>query len=266
MPDTIDLIVKHEREARRVAVEQDGFAYFPGVVGSSVVGQLRTAFDRLTANPESFDHHDTPEDRGFLNKHINNAFNFDPVFLRCMDLPGVIDTAEDVLGDDCHVLAMTAWITGPGRPDQDLHCDWIPMTMPADVLADPRINVPAFIVTAHLYLNDMYEDLGPTKIVPGSHKSGRNPDGDTHWGGIGEKSILCKAGDVVMFRSDVWHRGSANKSVEDRYLIQVNYSQRVIAQRFPPYLNKFQFNPEIVSMASPRQIRLMGDHVSGNYA
>ena len=41
--------------------------------------------------------------------------------------------------------------------------------------------------------------------------------------------MLCAAGDVLLFWSDVWHRGSANTSAETRYLLQVHYAQRMIA-------------------------------------
>ena len=71
--------------------------------------------------------------------------------------------------------------------------------------------MPVFITTAHYYLNDMYEELGPTKFVPGTHKSGRRPMGDTEWNSITEKSVICKAGDAVMFRCEVWHRGTSNR-------------------------------------------------------
>ena len=68
-----------------------------------------------------------------------------------------------------------------------------------------------------------------------------------------EESILCNAGDVVLFRSEVWHRGSANTSNQVRYLMQVHYAMRMITQKYPPYLNKFQFDESILAQATPRQ-------------
>ncbi|NKB71492.1 MAG: hypothetical protein GKR89_30845 [Candidatus Latescibacteria bacterium] len=78
-------------------------------------------------------------------------------------------------------------------------------------------------------------------------------------------SILCKAGDVVIFRSEVWHRGSANSSGETRYLLQVHYSKRMITQKYPPYFGQFRFDEAIVAQANPRQRRLLGDHKPSNY-
>ena len=76
---------------------------------------------------------------------------------------------------------------------------------------------------------------------------------------------MCKAGDCVLFRCEVWHRGTANTSNQMRYLLQVHYAQRIITQKYPPYLNKFQFDPALLTQATPRQRRLLGDHVPSNY-
>ena len=59
-------------------------------------------------------------------------------------------------------------------------------------------------------------------MIPGSHRAGRPPEADdTHWNGIEQGSVMVKAGDVVLHRSEMWHRGSANIGSETRYLVQV---------------------------------------------
>ena len=265
MVEALELKTQPDLASRVQGIEEDGYAYFPGAMSADQVAELREVMAHLTPIEASFNRYSTPDNGGFLNKHINNVFNHDPIFLQYMDGAGVIDLAEAVHGDDCHIIGMTAWVTGPGRPDQHLHCDWLPVELPGDVLDDPRVKMPVFITTAHYYLNDMYEELGPTKFIPGSHKSGRRPMGDADWDGVTEKSVLCKAGDAVMFRCEVWHRGTSNRSDEDRYLLQVHYAKRMITQKFPPYLNKFQFDPDIIALCNPRQRRLLGDHTSSNY-
>ena len=266
MSQALPLVAHPDLENQVKAMEEDGYAYLPKVIDEAQLSELRDAMDRLTAIPASFDRHSLPENgSGFLNKHINNAFNRDAVFLHYLDKSPVIELAEAVHGADCHVIGMTAWVTGPGRPDQGLHSDWLPIPLPTDILEDPRVKVPIFITTAHYYLDDLYEDLGPTKFVPGSHLSGRRPDGEAEWKGAKEQSILCNAGDVVIFRSEVWHRGTANRSDQTRYLLQVHYANRMITQKFPPYLNRFQFDAAILEQATERQQRLMGNHRPGAY-
>mgnify|MGYP003962478049 CR=1 FL=1 len=265
MRQPLPLVAYETLEERARAIQEDGFAYFPAALSAAEVATLRDTMDGLTAIPESFDRYHTAEDAGFLQAHVNNAFNRDPLFLQYLDRPDVIELAEAIHGADCHVIGMTSWLTGPGRPDQTLHTDWLPLPLPEDVASDPRVNVPVFITTTHYYLDDMTEELGPTAFVPGSHRSGRSPDGETEWKGEGERSILCKAGDAVSFRSEVWHRGTANVGDSVRHLLQVHYAHRMITQKYPPYLNRFQFDEAILAQASPRQRRLMGDHRSGAY-
>ena len=260
MAHFLRLVPQPDLTSRVKAIQDDGFVYFPSVISSDEVAELRSAMDRLEEIPEYMDRiHES------WSRHFNNAFNRDEVFLKYLDKPGIIELVEEIHGADCHIIGMTAWITGPGRPEQTLHIDYLPISLPEDILADPRVTIPVFITTAHYYLDDMYEELGPTKFVPGSHLSGRGPKGDAEWKGVGEQSILCNAGDVVIFRSEVWHRGSANTSNQDRYLLQVHYAQRMITQKFPPYLNRFQFDEEILARLTPRQRRLVGEHRSSNY-
>jgi hypothetical protein len=232
---------------RDEAVRRDGFAYLPALLDAAEVRQLRAAMDRVEPLAESFDRLETPPEHRFYHKVINNAFNREPLFQSFLDYPGVIELAESLHGDDCHVIGMTAWLTGPGRPEQGLHADWQPLTLPEDVMDDPRVEIPVFITTAHFYLDDITEALGPTVFVPGSHRAGRPPQGETSWRGVEEHSLLCQAGDVVIFRSEVWHRGTANDSDRTRYLLQVHYAETLLQG------------------ASPRQRRLLGDHRSSNY-
>lgn len=265
MADSLPLVAHAKLTDRVQAMERDGYAYFPALLEEEEVARLRAAMGLLQPLEASFDRDQTVESGGFINKSVNNAFNRDPLFLQYLDKPGVIELAEAVHGEDCHVIGMTAWMTGPGRPDQNLHTDWQPLTLPKEVMADPRVKVPIFITTAHFYLDDIDQELGPTNFVPGSHLSGRTPQGDVTWQGGGEQSILCRAGDVVLFRCEVWHRGTANRSKRTRYLLQVHYAKRMITQKFPPYLNRFQFDPEFLDRATPRQLRLLGDHGASNY-
>lgn len=263
MSNALSLIAYPDLAGQVKAMEEDGYAYLPGILNDEEITELRAAMDRLVAIPASFDRHDNTG--GFLNKSINNVFNRDPLFLAYVDRPGVIEIAEAVHGSDCHIIGMTAWMTGPGRPDQKLHADWQPITLPAAVMANPEVKIPIYISTAHFYLNDIFEELGPTQFIPGSHRAGRPPNGDMEYKGVGPKNILCKAGDVVNFRCEVWHRGTANRSQQTRYLLQVHYAQRMITQKFPPYLNRFQFDEKILASTTPRQRRLLGDHKPSNY-
>ena len=78
----------------------------------------------------------------------------------------MIEIEEAVHGDDCHCIGMTSWMTGSGRPDQKLHSDWLALSLPEDIVADPRVHLPIFITTAHFYLDDMTEENGTLYSMP----------------------------------------------------------------------------------------------------
>src|SRR5438270_3246800 len=266
MRESLPLTAYPDLTGQAAAVARDGYAYFPALTDTDQVTALLRTMDELNAIEESYDRDWRPPEYGYVNKSINNVFNRDPLFLPYLDMPGVIELVEALHGADCHVIGMTAWVTGPGRPDQRLHADWQPLVIPEELMEDERVRIPVFITTAHFYLDDINPALGPTAFVPGSHRAGRPPlAGETSWKGQEERVILCRAGDVVIFRSEVWHRGTANTSDRTRYLLQVHYAQRMIKQKFPPYLNRYRFDPEILACCTPRQLRLLGNHAQGSY-
>ena len=44
-----------------------------------------------------------------------------------MDPTCAICEQDCLLGKDCHLIGMTSWVTGPGRTDQGLHNDYLPI-------------------------------------------------------------------------------------------------------------------------------------------
>lgn len=242
---------------RLLALHTEGFVLLPGVLNGRQIDRLRHAIDRL--EPQHWDY------SGLL-EHYKCVFNRDPLWLGFLDLPGVIDLAEMALGGDCHVIGQTAWRCHPGFVGPALHLDYLVMELPQSLLADPAFPLPIQICTAHLYLDDIDADLCPTQVIPGSHRAGRAPSaGETRWHGRAAQPVLCRAGDVLMFRSELWHAGSSNRTLDrTRYLLQVHYGRRMVAQKFAPYLH-WRFNPAVLAAATPRQRRLLGGHEEGVY-
>src|SRR5205807_9167210 len=86
---------------------------------------------------------------------------------------------------DCHVIGQTAWRCHPGFIGVGVHADYLVMELPEEWLGDPRFTLPPQIGTAHFFLSDITEDLCPTRVIPGSHRSGRYPQkrGEVAWQG-----------------------------------------------------------------------------------
>ena len=251
MPDT-------STAAYLAALHHQGFALLPAVLDAEQISSARAAIDRL--QPIHWDY------QGLVDDHYKCVFNRDPFWLAYLDPPGVIELAEAALGEDCHIIGQTAWRSHPGFVGAELHVDHLVMELPEALLADPAFTLPMQICTAMLYLDDIDADLCPTWVIPGSHRSGRKPrPGEDHWHGRVAEPVLCRAGDVLMLRSELWHAGSRNRTADrSRYLLQVHYGRRMVAQKFSPYL-RFRFNPAVLAAATPRQRRLLGEHEPAEY-
>jgi len=209
------------------ALHRDGFTLIPGVLTSEQVAELRAAIDGLTRQ-----HWDIT---GPIDRYLC-VFNRDPFWLRYLDVAGIIDLAEAALGRDCHIIGQTAWRSHPGsRGPWGGHCDYVAVELPERWLRESSFKLPMHVCTAHYYLSDITEDLCPTKVIPGSHRSGRHPHlggAERKWQGRGLEPVLCNAGDVLFYRSDLWHSGSENTTADRvRYLLQVHYGRRDVAQR-----------------------------------
>lgn len=244
-------------QERLRALHQDGFVLLPAVLTRTQITDLRQATDAL--KPMHWDY------SGVID-HYKCVFNRDPFWLPYLDVGGVIELAEAALGDDCHIIGQTAWRCHPGFIGAPLHLDYLVMELPPSLLADPAFDLPMQVFTAQFYLDDIDADLSPTRVIPGSHRAGRAPAaGETQWSGRSAQPVLCQAGDVLVLRSEVWHAGSDNRTVDrSRYLLQVHYGRRMVAQKFSPYLH-WQFNPDVLAAATPRQRRLLGDHQEAEY-
>jgi hypothetical protein len=237
-------------------LKDDGFALVPGALSADEVAEARAAIDRLSHF--GFDHAGATD-------HYKCVFNRDRVFMPYLDRPGFIDVADKMMGDQCHCIGMSAWRSRPGHDGWGPHADQLMMTLPESVFSSPGFELPMWLGTVHFYLSDITEELCPTYVIPGSHKAGRGPGkGEESWNGRPLEPVICKAGDALFFRSEIWHCGSKNRTADQtRYLLQVHYSQRNIAQKFSPW--PFTYNPELLALATPRQLRVLGKHPESNY-
>ena len=252
----------YEIDAVLHALDVDGCACIAGAVTPEQCEESMRRIDALEPRHWDETHDAAPARR--LDRYLN-VFNRDAYWLQFLDRPGIIEIAERALGADCHTVGETAWRSHPGFRGEPLHADYTPMHWPEDALPE-IVRVPIFVLTVHFYLNEVTADLAPTRVIAGSHRAGRAPaSGEASWRGRHALPILAAAGDALVFRSDLWHAGSDNRTAaEVRYLLQVHYGRRETAQHFSPYLD-WRFDARVIEAATKRQRRLLGDHQPGAY-
>jgi Phytanoyl-CoA dioxygenase (PhyH) len=245
----------------RELVDQ-GFTVLRDVLDPDDVAVLRSEVARL------FD--ELPPTRGRPPEQYRYASLNDSAAIQ--DVVGhstILATIEPLLGDDCHLIANTLWRNPPEFGGGPWHCDAGPhVPRPEGVPWDDRIPYPVFAIGAHIYLQDCHEADGPTAAVPGSNRSGRLPplnrltDTMLSYDGRPAELLDADAGDVALFVSDTWHRGTpALEGGRGRLFVQAHYGRRDIAQRLHSTADTHQLSAEAVERAaSPRQRTLVGLH------
>ena len=242
---------------------RDGFIFLPELLPTTLCQQLRDDFDRVspTANGPT-----ECATRMFEQSMANlNLFECEPV----------VSLAEALLGEDkplgtetCHVVHNNSFRTRNGGGWSTWHHDDSAHFLCTDDNPPTNIHLPVLLMTANYYLTDQPTPAhGPAQVVPGSHRLGKVPPADlagTRWEPL-VTSCTGKAGSVMVFNSQVWHRGAPNHSDRTRYVTQVSYGRKSIAHFFHPFMD-YRMPEHCVAWAdTPRRRRLLGYLPSGAY-
>lgn len=251
--------------AASLEIEQQGHTLLRGVFGPDEVAELISDVERIYADTEA-DVRSRVADRPAFRYEL---YNRSAVAQRAIAHPQILEVVDAVLGEDCHVIANTCWRNPPGHAGGMWHCDAGPhVPRPEGIEWDDRIPYPIFVIGGHLWLWDVAAADGPTAVIPTSHRSGRLPPRDQlidpllTYNGAAAIAPEAKAGDVLLFSSDIWHRGTpATADGRGRLFIQCHYGRRDIAQRVLTTEQVNHVTPEArARIASERERDLLGLH------
>lgn len=252
-------------------LEQYGYVLVPGVLSESEVTALASDINHIFATQPPDDRMDRPQEAKAMFRYgmLNHS-------ALCQDMVAhrsILDVIEPLLGEDCHVIANTAWRNPPNSTGMHKGEAWhidagphIPLaegvTWPADI---PH---PTFAVGVHIYLRECTLQDGPTGVLAGSHLSGQFPPLDQRLDDnltYNEQSViplLAQPGDVGFFVSDIWHRRMPTlPGDQGRFFLQIHYGRRDIAQRISTTDAANQLSSDAVARANTaRQKTVVGLH------
>jgi hypothetical protein len=137
-----------------------------------------------------------------------------PAFIELIEHPPILDRHRAIFGRQVQLLQYDFLRQGPRSEAQERH--WHrDFSFPGDR--------PLSINTI-LYLDNMTEEVGPTRVVPGSHRGEALPPADHVNKPLpGEVAVSAAAGDAVFINSAIWHSGGRNQSAGLRRGIYLYY-------------------------------------------
>lgn len=165
---------------------EHGYLHASGVVQGEHLEILQTEFDRVwdAENPK-------------VNQHKLLKY---PVFIDLIEHPPIVDRHRAIFGAQTQLLQYDFLRQGPASTaaERGWHRDFV---FPGD---------RPLAINTILYLDDMDDMVGPTRVVPGSHR-GEDlptvrdeplPD---------EVALYARAGDAAFINGAIWHSGSCNR-------------------------------------------------------
>ena len=209
-----------------------------------------------------------PPSVGYGSNSLVRLFERGMDFVHLLENQPILALMERMLGRNLHIIALQGHRMFKGNEVLQLHADEIYLQRPADVSDEVEYPPIINVINCHYYVVDVPEEMGPTQVVPGSHRACRGPkpeDGDPPaWQGNKPISLPVKAGDCVMYSNQMWHSGTPNRTDRTRLAVVPSYGRRFVQHRFWPFLN-YHLSRDILDQCSPRQRQLLGEHDRGAY-
>ena len=189
-------------------LHQDGFVLLRGAVPAPWREPLCAEFDAgVLAN------HQWPVPRGADWRH--SLLDLSPTVQATCRLPEVLAAVGTLIGETFFLAQVEGREPLPGGGHQGLHRD----------LSSQR---PGDTVLAIVYLDDYGPANGATRLVPASHRGGREL---TEFDDATEAMQLTgEAGDILVFEADLVHAGSRNiAGARRRSLLMSFYAEPIYA-------------------------------------
>ena len=195
-----------------------GFTLFPKMLDDDWVAQMRAAFEEIADR--------IPNPDGSRSATFVDVLEHKPdLVLSAMSNPRLLDFAEMIVGPHVQLESITYRRTAPQpadtKPVLGFHRDMFAEFPQEGVYHRP------LLFNALSYLQDLDDDNGPLRILPGTHMKAMSLTPEERTQPHPDEVILYpQAGDIAVFHNAMLHSGTANYSEDHRYLffLTMNHS------------------------------------------
>jgi ectoine hydroxylase-related dioxygenase (phytanoyl-CoA dioxygenase family) len=243
---------------QRRQFDERGYFIVPDAFSPDEVKEMLAEFQRLAEIEGKLGGHEVHIEPGA--QRLSNLFNKSTAFDRTLACKPTLAAAHHLLGE-IHVYSVNARTPAKGKGQQPLHAD-VPRTHPKDWR----------MINTMVMLDDMTEENGPTRIIPGSHKWSPINVPDVNMAEVkalvvdeetkkrvpkeplapypGEVHLTGKSGSVAVLNGCMWHGGTTNVSGKLRRVLHIAIGRRDIPQQ---HVERNFVTPELIARSSPAQ-------------
>ena len=150
---------------------------------------------------------------------VSDLVNKGPMFEIGFSQPRVLAAIRHVIGPRFKLSSLDCRMALPGQGHQAFHADWRSGVEPGDY----------YVCNSMWLLDDFTVENGATRVVPGSHRSGKHPKDaleDPTQKHPEEIQLLASSGTVIIFNSHLWHAGGLNQTTTRRHGMLAYYCRR----------------------------------------
>jgi ectoine hydroxylase-related dioxygenase (phytanoyl-CoA dioxygenase family) len=246
-----------DTDGMQVALARDGFCIIPDVIDA---GQVDLARSRLWAAVAALRQSGQATHSSFLdpndaNIRVYHLPEHDPLFLDLVTWPAAKAQVDALLGADAILSNFTANIARPGAEPMKVHSDM--------ALVIPPPWQECWAMNVIWCLDDIREENGATRYLPGSHRLTQLSD-------IPEdcehrmKPFEASAGSIIVMDGRLWHSSGANRTrSEDRALLFAYNTRPFIRQQ----VNWYEvLSPAVIASLDDERRHLFGFGALANHS
>lgn len=272
-----------DEERHRRDLDEHGYCLVADAIGKDILEQIyvrirdQAAEERSRGLTPLDDVQVAGGDDG--NQYVYMLINKGRVFQELLLQPHLRSLVAHVLGEEYLLSDMAAIITHPSNGQMGMHTDqwWLPgPSEPGRVerksgsitrnnllagSAERSANLinPPVVCNVLWMISDFCVDNGATRVVPGSHLSGHNPD---HSIPVETVNAVGPAGTAVVLEGRTWHGADFNRASAPRHAITTFYCAPMMRQMANL---TYGTRPDVIDSMPPALFPLLGFKPWGGY-
>lgn len=212
----------------KLFLDKNGYLSLEGIMSENEIIAFRNRLSSLSEEEGEDAGKEVHQEEGTMR--LSNLVDKDPIFEKCISHPKVLAAVRHVL-NDFKLSSLNSRAAMPGEGRQGLHVDYENKDLKDN---DYRVCNSIWL------LDDFTTENGATRLVPGSHLSGKSPTSvmdDTTADHPDQIQFIAKAGTVVVLNSHTRHGGMLNKTDSPRRAMHSYFCRRDQVQQLDQLKN-----------------------------